>query len=284
MRKSEAFLFALVLIIIAGFAFYYFHSTDTMKKKDFIISELEKDKTNLESTINILQSEREDIKLLIRNASEIKESELRNPTWNELKIFLEIDDTNKMRYNDSFDCSGFAIELFKRSRANGIRCGIVEIEYDKNLTGHMLNVFQTDNGLIFIDMTGNENGTGKDKISYVEIGKNYGTIDMDGIKERLVSCDVSCSQFSKELAYSEYRDVFDYKYFSDFKKCTEFYKSCSDLYNEAVNDYNKRRGTYTYSELQQWFKNLGILEKQIARGNFYFVSESEIVKDIEVYW
>jgi len=284
METSKTILLTLILLLIAGFAFYFFQSTDTIKKKDSTIASLEKDKTSLESAVNLLQSEREDVKLLLKNISDIKNSELRDPTWNELKMFLELDDTNKMRYNDSFDCSGFAIELFKRARNIGLRCGIAEVEYEKNTTGHMLNVFQTDKGLIFVDVTGNENGTGKDQIAYIKVGKHYGTIDLNGIKEERISCDVTCSQFAKGLTYAYHSDIFGYSYFSAFKQCTELYRSCSESYNEAVVDYNRRRSSYTYTEIQQWLENLRILEKEVASGSFYFISESEIVKDIEIYW
>ncbi|MFA5317546.1 MAG: hypothetical protein WC369_09015, partial [Dehalococcoidales bacterium] len=45
-----------------------------------------------------------------------EDSQLRNPTWSELKEFLENDDTDLLVYaEDKFDCTGFAITLRDRA-------------------------------------------------------------------------------------------------------------------------------------------------------------------------
>ena len=285
MEKSEIILLTLILLIVIGFVFYYFKSYNTLKEKETVITNLEKEKENLESNINLLQAEREDIKLLLKNVSEAKESELRNPTWNELKVFLELDDTNKIVYNESFDCTGFAVELFKHARDNGLRAGFVEVNYGDNVTGHILNVFQTvDKGMIFVDDTGNVNGTGKDAIAYIEVEKPYGTIYLSGIKDRLILCDVSCTQLTKELTYTNYVNVFDYNYFTKFAECRDLYGNCSDEYNDAIDSYNRGSKEYTYSQIQKWYDNLNVLGNQLISGEFYLFSQSSIVKNVEIYW
>lgn len=285
MEKSEIILLTLILLIVIGFVFYYFKSYNTLKEKETVIANLEKEKENLESNINLLQAEREDIKLLLKNVSKAKESELRNPAWNELKVFLELDDTNKIVYNESFDCTGFAVELFKRARDNGLRAGFVEVNYGDNVTGHILNVFQTvDKGMIFVDDTGNENGTGKDAIAYIEVEKPYGTIHLSGIKDRIILCDFSCIQLTKELTYTNYANVFDYNYFTKFAECRDLYGNCSDEYNSVVDSYNRGSKTYTYSQIQKWYDNLDVLGNQLISGEFYLFSQSSVVKNIEIYW
>lgn len=275
----------LLLLVIAGFAFYYIESGNNFNEKDAIIQNLEQEKTELEATISSLEAEREQVKALLLKTSEEKEAELKNPTWNELKLFLELDDVNEMVYSESFDCSGFAIELFKRARNNGYRCGFVEIEYEEETTGHMLNIFRTvDKGVIFIDVSGDESGTGNDKVAYAEIGKPYGTIQLDGLKEKRVSCGVPCSDFATKITYVDYTDPFDYEYFIEFNNCIDFYKTCTESYNAAVDEYNKRTGKYTYSEIQNWLKNLKVLEKELVSGEFYFLSEAETIKSMQTYW
>jgi len=187
--------------------------------------------------------------------------------------------------NETFDCTGFAVELFKRARASGFRVGFVDLEFGENKTGHMLNVFQTvDKGLIFIDVTGNEKGTERDKVAYIKLGNFYGTIELNGVKEKRIACDISCSQFAKELTYVNYQNLFDYDYFLESKKCVEFYTECIDQYNKAVDEFNKGNKKYSYAELKKWFENLEILGNELSRDNFYIISQGDEVKNIQIYW
>ena len=255
-----------------------------IEEKNSLIQGLEQEKLELQNNITKLKKRFEEIESFCQNIS--TSEELKNPSWNELKIFLETDQTNKLIYNRTFDCLGFGVELFKRARNSGLRCAIVEIEFEENTTSHVLNAFQTaDKSLVFVDATGNENGTGKDRIGYIKIREPYGTAELSVIKENMISCDVDCNQFAKQVSYVNYTDFFGYSYFLELKKCKEFYEDCIDLYNNAVKEYNKGERKYSYSELQSWRQNLEALEEDISGDGFYSVSEWEgTVKNIEIYW
>lgn len=273
----------IILALIIPLFFYVYELNEEIKEKGSLIQKLKDENEGLKNNITSLKIELEKVRGVLQNLSEARKSKLRNPSWKELKVFLEADKTNELIYNeDTFDCSGFALELFKHARANGLRCGFVEVKFEEG--GHSLNVFQTDKGLVFVDVIGNEAGSGKDKVAYVKIGESYGTIVLDGIKEKLISCNVNCSQFAKEISYVNYSNIFNYNYFLGFKRCTELYENCTDQYNKAVEEYNEGRGDYTYSELQQWLENLKALEKEISSENRYFISEGKVVKNIQIYY
>jgi len=266
-------------LLLLSLIFYNVNLNEELRKKHSAIQDLEREKAELGAEV-------EKVKSFLKNVSETRESELRNPAWEELKTFLELDDTNELIYDKgSFDCSGFAIELFKRTRANGLKSAIVEVNFEENETGHVLNAFRTtDEGLIFVDATGNEGGNGRDKIAYVEEGKTYGIIALEGLKERRVDCSVECAEFAKEITYATYADFFDYSYFSAFKKCKDFYEDCIDLYNKAVDEYNKGSRKYSSTELRKWFGNIEILEKELVSEKYYLVSEMGAVENIQIYW
>jgi hypothetical protein len=97
-----------------------------------------------------------------------------NPTYEELLIFLKSDQTDQIPYDyNSFVCADFAILLHNNAESNGIKTGVVSIDFNYGGDGHALNVFNTtDKGMVFIDCTGYEENdyTNHDKI--VNIHKN----------------------------------------------------------------------------------------------------------------
>ena len=105
-----------------------------------------------------------------------------NPTWIELKEFLEEDKTDEMTYNyTSFVCADFAEMLHNNAEVSGIKSAYVTIELGPSAGysisgGHALNAFQTtDRGLIYIDCTapiGEKEGNA-DKVVKVEVGQPY---------------------------------------------------------------------------------------------------------------
>ena len=282
--KSEiipgiAILFCIAIIICL---FSNLNSLElTIKNLEIEKTQLKNQLSNYSQEIKDLTNELNKLKDFIEEAYGREESKLRDPTWEELKLFLETDKTNELIYNDeSFDCSGFAIELFKRARANGLKIAIVEIEFNENISGHMLNAFHTDKGLIFVDVSGNENGTGKDKIAYVEKGKNYGTIALDSLKSRIPNCNINCSQLIEGFNYINFSNVFDYNYFTKFEKCVNLYEKCVKEYNQAV-----EKRSYSHSELNKWYENLKKLEGEIAIGKYYVLSKWDgTIKNIQIYW
>lgn len=94
-----------------------------------------------------------------------------NPTMDELKAFLKADQTEEHVYSDSYVCMNFAVTLHNNAEAQGIRCAYVSIE-GTSPHGHALNAFQTtDEGLVFVDDTGDIMGTGIDKLDKITMGQ-----------------------------------------------------------------------------------------------------------------
>ena len=280
MEIQKTILSILAFLLLSS-VFYSVKQNQELKQRDLIIQNLRSENIKLQNNVSLLKTEIIRVKSVLQNLSKTKE--LRNPNWEELKVFLEVDKTNELVYNDNFDCSGFAIELFKRARAKGLICAFVEIEFEEE-KAHTLNAFQTDKGLIFVDVTGDESGNGKDKIAYVELGKPYGTIALEGVKERKIACNITCSQLAKSPKYTNHSNLFDYEYFLNFKECIRLYESCVDQYNQAVENYNKGIRTYSRAELEQWLENLKELESELGKERVYFLSESNTVKNVQIYW
>lgn len=104
----------------------------------------------------------------------------RNPSWAELKSFLESDQTDRRAYvTGKFTCGDFAELLHNNAEAAGIRAAIVAIELQpagmgEGTTNHSLNAFETtDKGLMYIDTTSSAQGYYADKAVRVEVGQEY---------------------------------------------------------------------------------------------------------------
>jgi len=206
----------------------------------------------------------------------LKQSALENPTWLELKEFLELDDTDTLLYNeDNFDCSGFAITLRDRAWKYGIRCAYVEVGFSEG-EGHALNAFNTtDRGLIYVD------DTEDDQIAYVEINQLYGAIHIGEVKLEYIACTGSPAEFWTSLTYNTHANPFSYDYYIDYQRRTKFYNESVDAYNKAVDEYNKGSTKWSYSQLTSWHDNLKALEQDLGS---IFYEPMEAVKSIEVYW
>ena len=76
---------------------------------------------------------------------------LRNPTYGELKRFLQQDKTDENEYLEGvYTCSNFASDLNNNAEGNGLRAAYVYIEYPD--AAHSLAAFETvDKGLVFIE-------------------------------------------------------------------------------------------------------------------------------------
>lgn len=104
-----------------------------------------------------------------------------NPSWEELKAFLLIDDTDSKTYDfDTFVCADFAELLHNNAEAAGIRSAFVSIQlgpcsYYPTIGGHTLNAFETtDEGLVYIDCTGCPSTCpNADKVVKVQVGKDF---------------------------------------------------------------------------------------------------------------
>ncbi len=103
-----------------------------------------------------------------------------NPTLNELLDFLRKDDTNHNVYNTASMRSGdFATLVQNKAAKWDIRCGVVIITFNSR-NGFICNIFETtDNGIVYIDCTGNPEGTGHDKIAKFDRGQDYTIEDIN---------------------------------------------------------------------------------------------------------
>jgi hypothetical protein len=77
---------------------------------------------------------------------------LRNPSYQEMKIFLVQDATSSNTYvEDRYVCVDFAAAVKNNAEAKGIRCAVVDIFYPDGY-GHTIIAFDTtDRGLIYIE-------------------------------------------------------------------------------------------------------------------------------------
>lgn len=77
---------------------------------------------------------------------------LQNPTYQEMKAFVDQDTTNSNKYEpDEYVCTDFAAAINNNADSKGIRCAIVDIFYPEGY-GHTIVAFETtDRGLIFVE-------------------------------------------------------------------------------------------------------------------------------------
>jgi hypothetical protein len=103
-----------------------------------------------------------------------------NPSWAELKSFLQTDQTDKHPYlPGKFTCGDFAEMLHNNAEAAGIRAAIVAIELQPDadngdLSNHSLDAFETtDRGTVYIDDVSSSQGFYADKIVNLKVGEEY---------------------------------------------------------------------------------------------------------------
>jgi cell division protein FtsB len=205
-----------------------------------------------------------------------KQSELYNISWPDLIEVLKRDNTNLLEYKeDVFDCEGFAITLRDRLARYRIRCAYVALGFPEG-AGHALNAFQTtDKGLIFVDEVEH------DSIAYVEKGKQYGFICLDGVDEDYIDCEGKPDEFWGELVWKKHSNPFSYDYFELNLQRWEFYNQSIDAYNKAVAQYNVSVGKWTGVEMDTWRTNLIALKKDLGTC---ISPPTKTVETIEIYW
>ena len=231
---------------------------------------LQDDYESLQADYNSLQTDYEG------SLERLKQSELENPTWSELKRFLERDDTDTVPYvKDSFDCSGFAITLRDRAWRYSMRCAYVELGFSKK-EGHALNAFETtDEGLIYVD------NTELDQIAYIEIGQPYGLIHLDAVKSKYIACTGDPDEFWGSPDYRTHSHPFSYDYYIDYQKRVQFREESMEAFNEAVEEFNSGSREWSLSQLESWRENLEALGEDIGS---IFREPVEVVETVEVYW
>lgn len=96
--------------------------------------------------------------------------DLHDPTYEEMKQFLENDDTDSNEFvEDSYVCTDFSAAVNNAAESLGIRCAIVYIIYPE--AGHTIVAFETvDRGRIYIEPQ-------FDHEVKIKIGENYSSLN-----------------------------------------------------------------------------------------------------------
>jgi hypothetical protein len=256
--KIVAIVEAVVIIILAVIIFNYHNVNQAMATRishlvdDVItlndnISDLE---TRLKATLPYVEARGEQIKL-------VNQSNVHNPTWDELKIFLLKDDTDRLRYVEKkFTCGDFAKRLHDNSELAGIRAGIVAIEFQGGML-HAANVFNTtDKGIVYIDDTsGDFPWENYDKVGYIEIGKWYGVLNIKNATS------------------------FSYSYYEDIVNKWEVYTKDRLAYEDSGIKYSLNLREMDLA--QEWENRLNLENAGIP----YWIDQTfATVRSFEVYW
>jgi len=211
-----------------------------------------------------------------------------NPTYTELVAFIKEDSTDEHPYRDDslfpvsllYICSDFAEDVHNNAEVAGIKAAWVGIDFEEDDEAHALNAFDTtDKGLVYIDCTRGsslsplleENPTSWDTVAYVEIGKEYGCINIDKAKSPFYSF------------YEQYK-----------QKSQEYEKLLSD-YSDEIMQYNQEitgkvyyEGSAELAEMEAWEARLDEKSQELDElseelSDFWF-EPSGIVKDIQIHW
>lgn len=255
------------------------------------------------SELNYLKANYEPITLINHRDST-------NPTFHELRKFIESDRTDERTYSEfSYMCGDYAEQVHNNAEAQGIKAGIVIVSFKNDIDLHALNVFKTkDHGTIYVDCTGRgyffrEVGAEyfcdldliecrNDGIAYIKENEEYGVISMDVVN------------FNTKYGYYEvlkgnkedfFHDVDSYKKeIIRYNIETVSYNRDVDYYNSLYyNDASYDTLTELYDELEEQERELDSWSNTLSNELSSIESREDtyccvwslgIVDDIEVYW
>jgi len=215
-----------------------------------------------------------------------------DPTWRQLLEFIASDDTDQQDYvEDVYVCGDFAEALHNNAEQEGIKAAWVAIHFADGTVGHALNAFNTvDQGIVFVDCTGGgfevftppvADSQRYDRIAYVMIGKEYGTICID------IAMSGQYDYYERyEQQWEEYASRLE-EYIADLEE-----------YNRRVKEHNRKvsAGTYRYDALMATYHDLKRLGEDLDRereyldrllqelGSYPRSGTLGIVSRVEVYW
>lgn len=76
---------------------------------------------------------------------------IRDPTYSEMKTFIESDTTNQHTWTESYTCFNFCNDVITHAYSQGIRVGFVYIAYYDD-TSHAIICFDTtDRGIVYVE-------------------------------------------------------------------------------------------------------------------------------------
>ena len=285
MKKIRA-----IALIIAVSLFFLLSCTSSISREELHslranldsaesrVAELSEVLASLEEEHKLLQTDYESLEAKYqRLVDRLGESTLENPTWLELREFIEQDDTDRLHYSKGdFDCDGFAITLRDQASAYGFRCAYVSVSFGEGVVGHSFNAFETtDKGVVYVDVIGS------DAIAYVEVWQPYGLISLDAVKSEVIDCAGDPSKFYGSLTQRSYREIFGYDYYIDYTQRLEFLQDSVEAYNNEVAEYYNDSTELSHSQLKKWLQNIRALEEDL--GSIIY-EPMEVVRGIEIYW
>jgi hypothetical protein len=209
----------------------------------------------------------------------------RDVSFAELKSFVLLDNTDDGTYVPEIKmCGDFAEMLHNNAEQKGIRSAFVAIDFENESIGHALNVFRTtDRGLVYIDCTGKgfrdayeRRPSGKpdpcerDRVAYIEKGKEYGLIDINKVES------------------------LNYNFYVEYAQNWQKFDSMMDEYNNEAIAFNRTYANKTnlpmseYSKYEAWKAQLEgkerILKELEKKLGNCFAKPLGIVKAVEIYW
>jgi ribosomal protein L37AE/L43A len=202
-----------------------------------------------------------------------------NPSWSQLKTFIEQDDTDKKIYDEYlFNCIDFSRIVHDNSEAAGIKAAYVEVDFINEEIGHALNVFETtDTGLVFIDCTGLEySGSeyGKDTVAYVEVGKEYGLISLDVVE------GFSYGNYERYMDEWEAYLIEAEDYFNESDAYDRAYYNCGGICTDEGWECSCQRLWSWHDDLERWRKQL--IRQLDELGDPW--EPGGIVEEIRIWW
>jgi len=214
----------------------------------------------------------------------INNESAKDPSWDELVLFLEADDTEKNLYEvDSFVCGDFAEMLHNNAEASSIKAGWVALTFE-DWDPHALNVFNTtDRGRIYVDCTrsnvsGNDEEDillcNQDKMAYLVPGKVYGTISID----KVTSIDYG---FYEDYTLNWGLLKMEYKAYSlevsEHNKVVEAYNVTVETHHKDIEAYEGAVGGRTVISDPLEYTRLSEMQlKIIDKGKELYVIQQEI--------
>jgi len=232
-----------------------------------------------------------------------------DPTWQQLLQFIASDDTDEQTYIEGvYVCRDFAETLHNNAEQRGIRSAWVGIDFADATFGHALNAFNTiDQGVVFVDCTGGgfevlapslgDNQiyeVNYDRIAYVKIGEEYGSVDVEIAKS------------PRYTFYEQYEQRWEYyrSRVREYNTRAERYMAGVEEYVAGVEEYIDlvSGGTYDYAEAQMLYLDLERQEDELEREEAYLKPEADylnqllqdlgycpleplgVVSHVEVYW
>lgn len=111
---------------------------------EVLVSQLEDNLENTQSRLTTVKSELQKL----RDGSRF---ELHDPTYNEVRNFIQEDETDENEYiKDEYVCVDFASDVNNNAQEEGIRTAFVDIRFESG--AHAILAFQTvDRGLIYVE-------------------------------------------------------------------------------------------------------------------------------------